>query len=804
MFPLNPQHLPKSLSSLFSAYASFTAFKFLLQSLVNELKHFIPPWVRSYIYSKLRKYFFKSRPNDNLTLVINKVIGMELNEAYDKVEVYLGAKISPSDSRLELSKTNRQKSVSLAIEKRGQVITDTFDDIELRWRYVSKLSKNTCTTKDRHPGAVDGYAEEKCQWSFELTFDKKHRDKVIDSYMPYMLAQAESIKQGERVLKLHSTGRDPYGSPKKSCIDLVHPATFETMAMDPEVKEMIIDDLDRFVKRREFYKKVGKAWKRGYLLYGPPGTGKSSLIAAMANYLKFDVYDLELTSVYDNSELRRVLLSTSNRSILVVEDIDCSVQIKSRESAQPSKSSASKFTLSGLLNFIDGLWSCCGDERIIVFTTNHKERLDPALFRPGRMDLHIHLSYCTPSGFRILASNYLGIHESSPHHLFGEIESLIKITEVTPAAIAEELMKNDDADVVLEGLVRFLKEKKAADDKDLHPNTLILLFNPNTMFASNPTMFSAYASFAASMMLLRSITDQLIPAPLQTYIYSFLRRLFTPLSTTLTLVIDEHTGLIARNEVFDAAELYLRTKTSSLTNRLRVCKTPKKKTISSAIDKNQELVDTFENMKLTWQFVCIEPTKGGTYSYEKRHYELSFHKKHKEKVMECYLPYVLATAKAIKEKEKVLKLYTLDRDENSRGSGLWKSIGLEHPSTFDTVAMEPDMKKRIVGDLDRFVRRKEFYKKVGKAWKRGYLLYGPPGTGKSSLIAAMANYLKFSIFDLELSSLSTNCELRKALLSTSNRSILVIEDIDCSVEIQNREAGEGASKNNKSNKQWRI
>ncbi|KAL6227111.1 hypothetical protein ACLB2K_001070 [Fragaria x ananassa] len=432
MFPLNPQHLPKSLSSLFSAYASFTAFKFLLQTLVNELKHFIPPWVRSYIYSKLRKYFFKSRPNDNLTLVINKVIGMELNEAYDKVEVYLGAKISPSDSRLELSKTNRQKSVSLAIEKRGQVITDTFDDIELRWRYVSKLSKNTCTTKDRHPGAVDGYAEEKFQWSFELTFDKKHRDKVIDSYMPYVLAQAESIKQGERVLKLHSTGRDPYGSPKKSCIDLVHPATFETMAMDPEVKEMIIDDLDRFVKRREFYKKVGKAWKRG---------------------------------VYDNSELRRVLLSTSNRSILVVEDIDCSVQIKSRESAQPSKSSASKFTLSGLLNFIDGMWSCCGDERIIVFTTNHKERLDPALFRPGRMDLHIHLAYCTPSGFRILASNYLGIHESSPHHLFGEIESLIKITEVTPAAIAEELMKNDDADVVLEGLVKFLKEKKAADDK---------------------------------------------------------------------------------------------------------------------------------------------------------------------------------------------------------------------------------------------------------------------------------------------------------------------------------------------------
>jgi chaperone BCS1 len=46
-------------------------------------------------------------------------------------------------------------------------------------------------------------------------------------------------------------------------------------------------------------------------------------------------------------------------------------------------------TLTGLLNFNDGLWSCCGSERIFVFTTNHIEKLDPALLRSGRMDMHI-------------------------------------------------------------------------------------------------------------------------------------------------------------------------------------------------------------------------------------------------------------------------------------------------------------------------------------------------------------------------------------------------------------------------------
>ncbi|PRQ39946.1 putative ATPase, AAA-type, core, P-loop containing nucleoside triphosphate hydrolase [Rosa chinensis] len=147
----------------------------------------------------------------------------------------------------------------------------------------------------------------------------------------------------------------------------------------------LIADLDRFVRRKEFYGRVGKAWKRGYLLYGPPGTGKSSLIAAMANYLKFDIYDLELTYLHSNSELRRLLVSTANRSIIVIEDIDCSIELKDRQvrGTNPSDS-----------------------QRIIVFTTNYKDKPDPALLRPGRMDMHVHMSYCTPCGFKTLAHNH--------------------------------------------------------------------------------------------------------------------------------------------------------------------------------------------------------------------------------------------------------------------------------------------------------------------------------------------------------------------------------------------------------------
>lgn len=110
-----------------------------------------------------------------------------------------------------------------------------------------------------------------------------------------------------------------------------------------------------------------------------------------------------------------------------------------------------------MLNFIDGLWSSCGDERIIAFTTNHKEKLDPALLRPGRMDMHIHMSYCTPGAFRVLASNYLCITD---HDLFNEIDQLMLEVEVTPAQVAEELMKSEDTDIALQGLINFLRDRK--------------------------------------------------------------------------------------------------------------------------------------------------------------------------------------------------------------------------------------------------------------------------------------------------------------------------------------------------------
>ena len=109
---------------------------------------------------------------------------------------------------------------------------------------------------------------------------------------------------------------------------LEHPSTFNTFALDMEIKNFVLEDLWRLVKRKRYYKRVGNAWKIEYLLYEPPRIRKSSLITILTIYLNFDIYDLELIELKYNLELQRLLISIANRSILVVEDIDYIVEFQ--------------------------------------------------------------------------------------------------------------------------------------------------------------------------------------------------------------------------------------------------------------------------------------------------------------------------------------------------------------------------------------------------------------------------------------------------------------------------------------------
>ncbi|CAI9116798.1 OLC1v1018051C1 [Oldenlandia corymbosa var. corymbosa] len=427
-------------TAILSAAATITTAIVLVRS-INDL---IPDQFQNYFSSRFRR--ISSRLSSQLTVVIEEFEGLTSNHMFEAANVYLGTKISPLTQRIKVNKPEKDHELSITVDK-NQDILDSFNGVQFKWVLQSDFINQSPKIGEKGSSRTE-------HKFFDLSFHKKHKDLVLKTYLPYILKKAKEIKEELKVVRLHTVdynGPDYWGS-----VALNHPATFDTMAMDPEMKGELIEDLDRFINRKDYYRRVGKAWKRGYLFYGPPGTGKSSLVAAMANYLKFDVYDLDLREVQCNSDLRRLLIGSANKSILVMEDIDCNVGVQNRESGA-EVAEDDKITLSGLLNFIDGLWSSCGDERIIVFTTNHKDRLDPALLRPGRMDVHIEMCYCTFSGFKTLAYNYLKIEQ---HLLFNEIKELLSKVHATPAEIAGELMKSDNADNALLILVNYLQRKE--------------------------------------------------------------------------------------------------------------------------------------------------------------------------------------------------------------------------------------------------------------------------------------------------------------------------------------------------------
>ncbi|ERN15371.1 AAA-ATPase At3g50940 [Amborella trichopoda] len=448
-----------SAKQILSTVGSAAATALLMRTIINE---YLPPEIYDFISSRIR--WLTNNFSSQLCMVIEEFEGFEINKVFEAAEIYLGNKESPSIKRIKVRKSDKEKDFTVTMEPYEQLV-DIFQEAKFVWKLVSYVPQQA----DVNTARPSSRGEVK---SFELSFHKKHKDLILKSYLPHIMEQVKAIKEERSLVKLHTLNRDFYYQDPGSVWDHIifdHPATFDTLAIDTTLKEEIMADLKRFTERKDFYRRVGKAWKRGYLLYGPPGTGKSSLVAAMANFLNFDVYDLELAAINSNSEFRKLLVAIANRSIIVIEDIDRTVDLEGQSAqdepdntrnlavCEPDTAKTQRVTLSGLLNFLDGLWSTCADETIFVFTTNHKEKLDPALLRPGRMDKHILLGYCKFFSFKKLVSTYHGVDE---HPLFEEVAGLLEEAEVTPAEVGEQLIRSEDVGIALQGLIEVLKKKR--------------------------------------------------------------------------------------------------------------------------------------------------------------------------------------------------------------------------------------------------------------------------------------------------------------------------------------------------------
>ncbi|KAJ3573153.1 hypothetical protein NP233_g2617 [Leucocoprinus birnbaumii] len=283
-----------------------------------------------------------------------------------------------------------------------------------------------------------------------------------NTILKQLVLQAKREYEAEAVHRIQIYFADSHGSWRWT--DSRHKRPMASIVLNPGVKEMLLEDTKDFLRSEKWYADRGIPFRRGYLLHGVPGSGKSSLIHALAGALQLDIYVVSLSASWiSDSTLTTLMGRVPARCVVLLEDLDAAFtrstsrdgsnmdsdkdkEKKDGENGDKSNNSGpsssrrrrdqlsdvNTLSLSGLLNALDGVAAAEG--RLLFATTNHLERLDPALSRPGRMDVWIEFRNASKWQAEALFRNFFPCAEDEPPIDEADLESVDVKVEPQPSS----------------------------------------------------------------------------------------------------------------------------------------------------------------------------------------------------------------------------------------------------------------------------------------------------------------------------------------------------------------------------------
>lgn len=352
------------------------------------------PYMEKWLYKKLgpnakrlRAIGNLKRRGDNLNIAINNVIGS--HEDHEEVEHYF----TPDTGNYTIWHEGRRFSIFRG--NGGREARNSFTE-------YGKLNE-------------------------EIVLSTISRDTSIFNSIIAEVSQGISKKETIPFYMKGSFGWDE--------INTLYPRSLDTIYINPDDKQKVIDDLEEFLTSKNWYRKRNVPYRRGYLFSGLPGTGKSSFVVALATYFDLPLFAINLGSIGTDDVLIKTMQALPRRCICLIEDIDAAAHsINSRAPTSKKKDDspigANGFTLSSFLNSIDGVYAT--DERILIMTTNFPDQIDDALIRPGRVDLHIVFNKITNAAIEVMLNNFYEQNVTLPSHKL----------EVVPAQLQQKLLEN--------------------------------------------------------------------------------------------------------------------------------------------------------------------------------------------------------------------------------------------------------------------------------------------------------------------------------------------------------------------------
>ena len=256
---------------------------------------------------------------------------------------------------------------------------------------------------------------------------------------------------------MNHQGRGSFKAPNYN----INRRTFKDVFINSADKELLLNTIDNFINKRQWYVKNNLPYHMGVLLYGPPGTGKSVIAQAIAEHANARLLVLngdDIGFMSESVEYTSYRPTDDSYTVFLIEDVDCGFAMK--DILRPIRWNANEDDdvtdddenkrpagLATILNCIDGFGA--PDNTIYVLTTNHIENLDPALIRPGRCDLKIEVGYVCEETFKQFIKFHYGVDINYPIIInrqitFAELQIHIMRGETVDQLI--EFMKGDDHD----------------------------------------------------------------------------------------------------------------------------------------------------------------------------------------------------------------------------------------------------------------------------------------------------------------------------------------------------------------------